>query len=57
MARVAQKQGDHDKACYYCEQALDEDGDNERALEELAHICDDAGFAEKAKKLRDRINK
>jgi len=55
MARVAQKQGDHDKACYYCEQALDEDGDNERALEELAHICDDAGFAEKAQKLRARI--
>jgi hypothetical protein len=51
------KQGDPEKACYYCETALDEDGDNERALEELAKICDDAGFADKAGKLRNRIKK
>ncbi len=57
MARVAQKQGDVDKARYYCEQALEEDGDNVRALEEMAHICDDAGFAEKAQKLRNRVTK
>jgi tetratricopeptide (TPR) repeat protein len=56
MARVSQKQGDLDKARYYCEQVLEEDGDNVRALEELAHICDDAGFTEKAQQLRDRIS-
>ena len=55
LARVARKQEDFDKACYYCEQALAEDGDNERALEELANICNDADLAKKIQKLRDRI--
>ncbi len=55
MARVAQKQGDNDKACYYCEQVLDEDGDNQRALEEVAKICEAAGFPEKAVKIRERL--
>jgi tetratricopeptide (TPR) repeat protein len=55
LARVAQKQQNYDKAQHYCEQALEHDGDNARALEELALICDDAGFREKAKKLRERI--
>lgn len=55
MARISQKQGDYDKACYYCEQVLDEDSDNERALQELAKICDDAGFEEKAQKFRERL--
>ncbi|VAW51690.1 hypothetical protein MNBD_GAMMA06-1906 [hydrothermal vent metagenome] len=55
LARVAQKQGDSDKACYYCEQALEVDKDNVRALEELARICDDAGYTEKAQAARARI--
>ncbi len=55
MARVSQKQGDSAKARYYCEQALEKDSDNLRALEELANICDDADFVEKTQKLRARI--
>ena len=57
MARVSQKRGDFDKACQYCEQALEEDGENVRALEELANICDQAGMTEKAQKLRERMAK
>ncbi len=55
LARVAQKQGDYDKACYHCEQALEVDKDNVRALEELAKICDTAGYTDKAQAARDRI--
>jgi len=55
LARVAQKQGDYDKACYHCEQALEIDVDNTRALEELARICDEAGYTEKAEEVRARI--
>ena len=57
LARVAQKQGDYDKACYHCEQALEVDEDNVRALEELARICDEAGYAERAQEARDRIKR
>jgi tetratricopeptide (TPR) repeat protein len=56
LARVAQKQGDPDRACYYCEQALEVDEDNIRALEELARICDEAGYTERAEAARARIN-
>jgi Flp pilus assembly protein TadD len=55
LARVAQKQGDYDRACHYCEQALEVDKDNVRALEELAKICDEAGDTERAQAARDRI--
>jgi len=55
LARVAQKQGDPGKACYYCEQALEVDEDNIRALEELARICDEAGYTERAEQARARI--
>ena len=55
LARVSHKQGDFDKACYYCEQALEVDKDNKRALEELARMCDDAGYPERAQSARDRI--
>ncbi len=55
LARAAQKQGDYDKACYHCEQALEVDNDNTRALEELARICDNAGYTEKAQEVRARI--
>ncbi|MBN4063418.1 tetratricopeptide repeat protein [Cardiobacterium sp. AH-315-I02] len=55
LARAAQKQGDFDKACYHCEQALEVEKDNIRALETLASICDAAGDTEKAQLARDRI--
>lgn len=55
LARMAHIQGDFDKACYHCEQALEVDENNKRALEELARICDDAGLVEKAQAARDRI--
>ena len=55
LARVAHKQGDFDKAVYHCEQALDVDKDNIRALETLARIYDDAGDSDKAQATRDRI--
>ncbi len=57
LARVAQKQGDYDKAVYHCEQALEIDVDNIRALEELAHICDEAGYDEKAVEVRARLSR
>ena len=57
LARVAQKQKDYDKACRYCEQALEVDENNTRALEELARICDTAGYPEKAQAARDRITR
>ena len=57
LARVAQKQGDYDKAVYHCEQALEVDEDNVRALEELAKICDAAGYTEKAEQARARITR
>ena len=56
LARVAHKQGDYDRAIYHCEQALEVDEDNVRALEELARICDAAGETEKANAARDRIS-
>ncbi|NOQ87865.1 MAG: tetratricopeptide repeat protein [Gammaproteobacteria bacterium] len=56
LARVEHKQGNFEKACDYCEQALEVDNDNVRALEEMARICDDAGFTDKAQQARDRIN-
>lgn len=56
LARVAQQQGDYDKACYHCEQALEVDKDNMRVLEELASICDAAGDTEKAQAARDRMS-
>jgi len=52
LARLAHKQGDFDKACYHCEQALEVDKDNIRALELLARICDDAGYTERAQAAR-----
>ena len=55
LARVARKQGDYDRACDYCEQALEVDKDNVRALEELASICEEAGDTERAQAARDRI--
>ena len=55
LARVARKQGDYDRACHYCEQALEVDKDNVRALEELASICEEAGDTERAQAARDRI--
>ena len=55
LAKVAEKQGDPEKACYYCEQALEVDKDNPRALEEMARICEAAGNIEKAEAARARI--
>jgi len=55
LARVAQRQGDFDKASRYCEQALEVDKDNVRALEALAQIYDAAGLSDRAQAARDRI--
>ena len=55
LARVSQQKGEFDKACRYCEQALEVDKDNVRALETLVAICEAAGQPEKAQAARDRI--
>lgn len=55
LARVAQQKGDFDQACRYCEQALEVDKDNVRALETLIAVCEAAGQPEKAQAARDRI--
>ncbi|PCI07994.1 MAG: hypothetical protein COB77_03425 [Gammaproteobacteria bacterium] len=56
LARVAHQQGDFDKACYHCEQALDVDKENVRVLEVLARVHVAAGQPEKAQAVRERIS-
>ncbi len=57
LARVQQKQGNLEKALALCEQALEQDNDHPRILEEIAKLQEQMGDEEAAQQTRARIKK
>jgi Flp pilus assembly protein TadD len=56
LARAQHARGDLVKAREFCEKALAQDETNERVLERLATICEDAGDLAAADEAREKLS-
>jgi tetratricopeptide (TPR) repeat protein len=57
LARAEHARGNLEKAREHCHMALENEADNERILERLALICEEAGDIEGAKEAKERLSK